>query len=108
MPLPLVERSQKEIIQRIRSRIEEVPAIKGIRDIEVRMTGKRLDITAHVLLDSTLEFEEVHRIVFEIELRNPQARPAICQNHSPNRTGRARTSQDGGARSSNCREGPRL
>ena len=67
MPLPLVERSQKEIIQRIRSRIEEVPAIKGIRDIEVRMTGKRLDITAHVLLDSTLEFEEVHRIVFEIE-----------------------------------------
>ena len=67
MPLPLIERSQKEIVQLLRSKIEEVPAVRGIHNIKVRMTGKRLDITAHVLLDSTLEFEEVHRIVFEIE-----------------------------------------
>jgi len=67
MPLPLVERSQKEIVQLLRSKIEEVPAVRGVHNIEVRMTGKRLDITAHVLLDSTLGFEDVHRIVFEIE-----------------------------------------
>jgi len=67
MPLPLVERSQEEIVQLLRSKIEEIPAVKGIHNIEVRMTGKRLDITAHILLDSTLEFEEVHKIVFEIE-----------------------------------------
>ena len=67
MPLPLVERSPREISRLLRSRIEEVPAVRGIHNIEVRVTGKRLDITAHVLLDSTLEFEEVHRIVFEIE-----------------------------------------
>jgi len=67
MPLPLVERSPKEIVQLLRSKVEEVPAVRGIHNIEVRMTGKRLDITAHVLLDSTLEFEDVHRIVFEIE-----------------------------------------
>jgi len=67
MPLPLVERSPREIARLLRSRIEEVPAVRGIHNIEVRMTGKRLDITAHVLLDSMLEFEDVHRIVFEIE-----------------------------------------
>ena len=67
MPLPLVERSQKEIAQFLRSKIEEVPEVRGIHDLEVRLTGKRLDITAHVLLESTLEFEDVHRIVFEIE-----------------------------------------
>jgi len=67
MPLPLVERSQREVIQLLRSKIEEVPAVRAIQNIEVRMTGKRLDITAHILLDSTLEFEDVHRIVFEIE-----------------------------------------
>ena len=67
MPLPLVERSEEEIVQLLRSKIEEVPAVRGIHNVEVRMTGKRLDITAHVLLDSTLEFEDVHRIVSEIE-----------------------------------------
>ena len=67
MPLPLVERSPKEVAQLLRSRIEEVPAVKGIHNVEVRMTGKRLDVSAHVLLDSTLRFEDVHRIVSEIE-----------------------------------------
>ena len=67
MPLPLVERSPKEMAQLLRSRIEEVPAVRGIHNVEVRMTGKRLDVSAHVLLDSTLQFEDVHRIVSEIE-----------------------------------------
>jgi hypothetical protein len=31
------------------------------------MSGKRLDIRAHVILDSSLRFEEVHRIVSVIE-----------------------------------------
>ena len=67
MPLPLVERSPKEMAQLLRSRIEDVPAVRGIHNVEVRMTGKRLDVSAHVLLDSTLEFVDVHRIVSEIE-----------------------------------------
>jgi len=67
MPLPLVERSRKEIQDVLKETIEEVPNVKGCRLVSVRMTGKRLEISAHVLLDSTLSFEDVHRIVSSIE-----------------------------------------
>jgi divalent metal cation (Fe/Co/Zn/Cd) transporter len=67
MPLPLVERSPKDIQRVLKQTIEEVPQVKGCRQVSVRMTGKRLDISAHVLLESSLRFEDVHRIVSSIE-----------------------------------------
>jgi divalent metal cation (Fe/Co/Zn/Cd) transporter len=67
MPIPLLERSPKEIANRIKETIEEVKEVRGCRQVSVRMTGKRLDISAHVLLDSSLRFEDVHRIVSAIE-----------------------------------------
>jgi divalent metal cation (Fe/Co/Zn/Cd) transporter len=67
MPIPLLERSSKETSQIIKSAIEELPDVKGVRNVSVRMTGKRLDITARVLLDNTLRFEDIHRIVSLIE-----------------------------------------
>jgi divalent metal cation (Fe/Co/Zn/Cd) transporter len=67
MPIPLLERSSKEIADSIKTRIEGIAEVKGCRQVSVRMTGKRLDISTHVLLDSSLTFEEVHRIVSAIE-----------------------------------------
>jgi divalent metal cation (Fe/Co/Zn/Cd) transporter len=67
MPIPLLERSPKEISQIVRARIEAVSEVKNCPQVNVRVTGKRLDISAHVLLDSSLRFEEVHRIVSKIE-----------------------------------------
>ena len=67
MPIPLLERSSKEVASHIKTEIEGIPEVKGCRQVSVRMTGKRLDISAHVLLDSSLRFEEVHRIVSVIE-----------------------------------------
>ena len=67
MPIPLLERSSKEIADHIQTDIERVADVRGCRQVSVRMTGKRLDISAHVLLDSSLTFEEVHRIVSTIE-----------------------------------------
>jgi len=67
MPIPLLERSPKEVSERIKTAIEGVRQVKGCRQVSVRMTGKRLDISAHVLLDSSLRFEDVHRIVSDIE-----------------------------------------
>ncbi len=67
MPIPLLERSPKEISEHIKTAIEEVRLVKGCRQVSVRMTGKRLDISAHVLVDSSLRFEDVHRIVSDIE-----------------------------------------
>ena len=67
MPLPLVERSPKEISRIIKETIESVDEVKGCRQVSVRVTGKRLDISAHVFLESSLRFEDVHRIVTSIE-----------------------------------------
>lgn len=67
MPIPLLERSSKELASRIKKEIEGVAEVKGCRQVSVRMTGKRLDISTRVLLDSSLTFEEVHRIVSIIE-----------------------------------------
>jgi divalent metal cation (Fe/Co/Zn/Cd) transporter len=67
MPLPLVERSPKEISRIIKETIENVQEVKGCRQVSVRVTGKRLDISAHVFLESSLRFEDVHRIVSSIE-----------------------------------------
>lgn len=67
MPIPLLERSPKEIARFIREQIEQVNEVKGVQQVNVRVTGKRLDINAHVLLDSSLRFQDVHRIVSKIE-----------------------------------------
>jgi hypothetical protein len=44
MPLPLLERSPKEIAQMIKSKIEEIPDIKGCRQVNVRMAGKMIQM----------------------------------------------------------------
>ena len=67
MPIPLLERSPKEIARIVKWRIEAVDEVKSCQQVNVRVTGKRLDISVHVLLDSSLRFEEVHRIVSKIE-----------------------------------------
>lgn len=67
MPIPLLERSQKELSWLINGRIKEVSEVKDVTQVSVRVTGKRLDISARVLLDGSLRFEEVHRIVSKIE-----------------------------------------
>ncbi len=78
MPLPLVERSPKEIARVIKQTIEGLEDVRGCRQVSVRVTGKRLDISAHVFLESSLRFEDVHRIVSSIEraIRNNVSRIA--------------------------------
>ena len=67
MPFPLIERSEKEIEQMIRKKIETNKAVKGYHKLEVHITGKRVYVEVHVLLDNTLSFEETHRIATNIE-----------------------------------------
>ncbi len=67
MPLPLIERSEKEITHVIRKKVESVKGVRGCRQLEVRMSGKKPDVNIRVLLDSNLGFEEVHKIALDIE-----------------------------------------
>lgn len=67
MPLPLVERSGKEIAERIRSRVESLKDVRDCHNVVVRAIGRKYDVTMHVSLDSDLSFDEVHRIASEVE-----------------------------------------
>jgi divalent metal cation (Fe/Co/Zn/Cd) transporter len=67
MPLPLVERSEREIADAVKKKIESIKDVKGHHQLTVHNTGKRAYIEMHVLLDSNLTFEETHRIASNIE-----------------------------------------
>lgn len=67
LPIPLVERSEKEIAQMIKNRVEAIKAVKGSHQISVRMTGKRFDVDMHLLLDSDLRLEDVHKITSNVD-----------------------------------------
>ena len=62
-----MERSEKEIEHMVKKQLEAMKDVRGCHQVTVRMTGKRLDVSAHVFVDSNLRFEEVHRIVSKIE-----------------------------------------
>ena len=67
MPIPLVERSEREIARTIKKRVETITDVRDCHLVTVRITGKRCDVDLHVSLDINLRFEEVHRIASRIE-----------------------------------------
>jgi divalent metal cation (Fe/Co/Zn/Cd) transporter len=67
LPLPLLERSEKEVEQKIKKKIETIKDVKSYHKLVVHMTGKRIYVDLHVLLDNNLTFEETHRIASNIE-----------------------------------------
>lgn len=81
MPIPIVERSEKEIANAVKKRVEAISDVKDCHQVTVRVTGKRCDVDLHVSLDISLSFEDVHRIASKIEreVRHilPQARVTV-------------------------------
>lgn len=67
LPLPLVERSKEELAQIIRRKVEATKGIRGCSQLNVRVSGKKLDVNMHVLVDGNLRFEETHKIALSIE-----------------------------------------
>ncbi len=67
MPLPLVERSEQDVAQTVKKRVETLEDVRKCHHVAVRMTGKRVDITMRLSLDSNLRFENVHKIVLNID-----------------------------------------
>jgi divalent metal cation (Fe/Co/Zn/Cd) transporter len=75
MPLPLVERSEREIAEVVKKKIESIKDVKGYHQLTVHNTGKRAYIEMHILLDSNLSFEETHKIASNIETEVKNALP---------------------------------
>lgn len=67
MPIPLVERSQEEISRIIKRKVEGIEGVRGYRQLNVRMTGKRFYVEMRVSLDNNLGLEDAHKIALSIE-----------------------------------------
>ena len=67
MPLPLVERSEKEIGSAIKKRVEGLRDVRDCHQVSVRTIGRRFEVAMHVSLDSDLKFETVHEIASNVE-----------------------------------------
>jgi divalent metal cation (Fe/Co/Zn/Cd) transporter len=81
LPLPLVQRSKEEIARAIRNKVESVKGVKGVGQLDVRVSGKRLDVNVFLLLGNNLTWEEAHRIALSVEREvmgeYPDARVAV-------------------------------
>ena len=81
MPIPLVERSEREIEETIKRKVGTIKGVKGVRQLDVRVSGKRIDVAMHLLLDAELGWEDAHRISHDVErevvLKFPDARVTI-------------------------------
>jgi divalent metal cation (Fe/Co/Zn/Cd) transporter len=67
LPLPLVERSEKEVARIIRKKVEAMKDVKSCRQLSVHLTGKRFYVEMHLSLDGNLGFEGTHKIALDIE-----------------------------------------
>jgi divalent metal cation (Fe/Co/Zn/Cd) transporter len=67
LPLPLVERSEKEIQRRIKRSVEAVKAVSDCRQIFITWSRKKPNVHLHLWLHQALAFEQLHTVSEEIE-----------------------------------------
>lgn len=81
MPIPIVERSEREMAQKIRRRIKSLDMVADCKEVTLGFTRKKPNIHSHVLLRGGPSFEETHTICYGIdrEVRGlvPNARVVI-------------------------------
>jgi divalent metal cation (Fe/Co/Zn/Cd) transporter len=81
MPIPVVERSEREIARRIGRKIGGMDQVAECNEVTMGFTRKKPNVHFHARLRGNPEFEETHKICsqMELEVRNlvPNARVVI-------------------------------
>lgn len=81
MPIPLLERSDKEMARKIRRKVESIDEVAECKEVTTGFTRKKPSIHFHIVLKGNPAFEETHRICAKVdrEVRNlvPNARVII-------------------------------
>jgi len=67
LPLPLVERSKDEIADAIRRKIGGLKGVESVKQVNVRISGKRLDVNVLVLLQNSFKERDPHKTSLSIE-----------------------------------------
>ena len=86
MPIPVFERSEKEIAQLIRRRVKSLRGVEDCSGVSMGFTRKKLRTELHVTLKGNPGYEETHAICSTIDrqVRHtvPNARVATCSRTS--------------------------
>lgn len=81
MPIPLLERSDKEMARKIRRKVESIGEVAECKEVTTGFTRKKPSIHFHIVLKGNPTFEETHRICAKVdrEVRSqvPNARVII-------------------------------
>jgi hypothetical protein len=67
MPIPLVERSDRELAAKIRRKIQSLAEVAECKEVTVGFTRKKPNIHFHVILRGNPSFEETHKICYGID-----------------------------------------
>ena len=67
LSIPLVGRSERDIIQAITKRVKAIKNVKECRQVNIHLTGKRSYVEMQLLLDSNTNLEDARKISLEIE-----------------------------------------
>ena len=81
MPIPVVERSDREVANKIRRKVRTIAGVADCKEVTMGFTRKKPNIHFHVLLKGNPSFEQTHPIcsMIDREVRNlvPNARVVI-------------------------------
>ena len=67
MPIPLVERSEREIERSIKRRIGSLSGVAECKQVTMGFTRKKPNIHFHVVLEGNPSFEDTHIVCFRID-----------------------------------------
>lgn len=81
LPIPIVERSERETARRIRRRIQSLEDVEDCKEVTLSFTRKKPNIHFHTVLKGNPNFEDTHRICSkldrEVRVMVPNARVVI-------------------------------
>src|ERR1700758_383825 len=81
MPIPVVERSEREVANKIRRKVRSLAGVAECREVTMGFTRKKPNIHSHVLLRGNPSFEQTHPICSmidrEVRILVPNARVVI-------------------------------
>lgn len=88
MPIPLVERSDKEMARSIRKRIGSLEEVAECKEVTIGFTRKKPNIHFHVVLKGNPDFEETHITCSKIdrEVRDLVANARVVIHSEPTDT----------------------
>lgn len=67
MPIPLVERSQRELSRIIEMKVNSIGNVQSVRSVRVDMTGKKPVVMVIIWLEPKSSNEDAHKVALNIE-----------------------------------------